>query len=105
MLNAVALACPHAVRWEEGVWTHSLCQAHNEHIAFGKLHPHSVGKKKNKKKTFIHIAQVSHSLSEVLSCCGTLLHTPFLFYFVCVCAKYKVSAFTEFVKYVSVCYS
>lgn len=32
LLNAVTLTCPHTVRWEEGVWNHSLCQAHNDHI-------------------------------------------------------------------------
>lgn len=90
-VNAVTLACPHAVRWDEGVWTHSLCQAHNEHISFMKLHPHSV-------ETFIHNTQVSHSLSEVLWCWRTLLYTRFLY-------KYKVTSFIEFVKYIGLSYT
>lgn len=90
-VDAVTLACPHAVRWDEGVWTHSLCQAHNEHISFMKLHPHSV-------ETFIHNTQVSHSLSEVLWCWRTLLYTRFLY-------KYKVTSFIEFVKYIGLSYT
>lgn len=36
-VSAVSLACPHAVRWDEGVWNHSLFQADNKH----KLSLHS----------------------------------------------------------------
>lgn len=70
-VKAVALACPHAVRWDEGVWTHSLCQAHNEHISFVKLRPHSV-------ETFIHSSEVSVSHSSTLLMTHNLIHWIFL---------------------------
>lgn len=39
-VSAVTLACPHAVRWDEGVWNHSLFQADNKHVL--SLHSHSI---------------------------------------------------------------